>query len=343
MRQALSLAERGVGLTSPNPPVGALVVKGGVEVGSGWHQGPGWPHAEVEALRDAVRRHGEHVTEGSTVYVTLEPCSTRGRTGPCTSALIRARVGRVVVGARDPNPSNGGKAGPLLAEAGIDFVEGIEESSCESLLRAFTKVQRSGLPWVIIKSAFGLDGKVTRPATEGQWLSGPGSRAEVHELRAQVDAILTGGQTIRTDNPRLTIRGHTTQTERQQPLRVVLTSRENGVPEQSHVLTDEFRSRTLIYRSRRLECVLRELASEHGVLSVMVEAGGNLVGQFLDEGWADELVLYLAPLMSGGLTPATGGDGVPCLNNRVPLESCCFKQIGNDVRVRGLIGKAQKS
>ena len=342
MRQALSLAERGVGLTSPNPPVGAIVVKGGVEVGSGWHQGPGRPHAEVEALRDAIRRHGEEATKGSTVYVTLEPCSTHGQTGPCTNALIRAGVGRVVVGARDPNPSNGGKAGAILSGAGIEFVEGVEEPSCEALIRAFTKVQRSGLPWVIIKSAFGLDGKGTRPPTEGQWLSGPGSRAEVHELRSHVDAILTGGRTIRTDNPRLTIRERSTPAGKQQPLRVILTSRDSGVPENSQVLTDEFRNRTLIYRSRRLECVLRELASEHGVLCVMVEAGGNLVGQFLDEGWADELVFYLAPLISGGLTPATGGEGVPCLNNRVTLESCSFRQIGNDVRVRGLLRKAER-
>ena len=124
MRRALSLARRGLGTTSPNPPVGAILVKDGVELGGGWHKGPGRPHAEVEAMRDAVKRHGEGATQGATMYVTLEPCSTHGRTGPCTTALIRAGVSRVVVGAADPNPSHEGKAESLFLEAGIDFKEG---------------------------------------------------------------------------------------------------------------------------------------------------------------------------------------------------------------------------
>ena len=337
MRRALSLARRGLGITSPNPPVGAILVKDGVELGSGWHQGPGRPHAEVEAMRDAVKRHGEGATQGATMYVTLEPCSTHGRTGPCTTALIRAGVSRVVVGAADPNPSHEGKAESLFLEAGIDFKEGIEESACHSLIRAFTKVQRSGLPWVIVKSAFGMDGKVTRPPSEGQWLSGENSRKEVHELRGEVDAILTSGKTVRSDNPRLTIRGPSRTAGKAQPLRVVLTSREGGVPEKCHLLADDFSDRTLIYRSRRIECVLRELVSDHGVLSVMIEAGGSMVGQFLDEGWADEAVFYLAPLITGGNIPAVGGEGVPDLRGRIEMGSCMFKRIDNDVRVRAAI------
>lgn len=337
MRRALSLARRGLGITSPNPPVGAILVKDGVELGSGWHKGPGRPHAEVEAMRDAVKRHGEGATQGATMYVTLEPCSTHGRTGPCTTALIRAGVSRVVVGAADPNPSHEGKAESLFLEAGIDFKEGIEESACHSLIRAFTKVQRSGLPWVIVKSAFGMDGKVTRPPSEGQWLSGENSRKEVHELRREVDAILTSGKTVRSDNPRLTIRGSSTTAGKDQPLRVVLTSREGGVPEKCHLLADDFSDRTLIYRSRRIECVLRELVSDHGVLSVMIEAGGSMVGQFLDEGWADEAVFYLAPLITGGNIPAVGGEGVPDLRGRIEMGSCMFKRIDNDVRVRAAI------
>ena len=337
MRRALSLARRGLGITSPNPPVGAILVKDGVELGSGWHKGPGRPHAEVEAMRDAVKRHGEGATQGATMYVTLEPCSTHGRTGPCTTALIRAGVSRVVVGAADPNPSHEGKAESLFLEAGIDFKEGIEESACHSLIRAFTKVQRSGLPWVIVKSAFGMDGKVTRPPSEGQWLSGENSRKEVHELRGEVDAILTSGKTVRSDNPRLTIRGPSRTAGKAQPLRVVLTSREGGVPEKCHLLADDFSDRTLIYRSRRIECVLRELVSDHGVLSVMIEAGGSMVGQFLDEGWADEAVFYLAPLITGGNIPAVGGEGVPDLRGRIEMGSCMFKRIDNDVRVRAAI------
>ncbi|RPF90189.1 MAG: bifunctional diaminohydroxyphosphoribosylaminopyrimidine deaminase/5-amino-6-(5-phosphoribosylamino)uracil reductase RibD [Roseibacillus sp. TMED18] len=337
MRRALSLARRGLGITSPNPPVGAILVKEGVELGSGWHKGPGCPHAEVEAMSDAVKRHGEGATQGATMYVTLEPCSTHGRTGPCTTALIRAGVSRVVVGAADPNPSHEGKAEALFLEAGIEFKEGIEEPACHSLIRAFTKVQRSGLPWVIVKSAFGIDGKVTRPASEGQWLSGEGSRQEVHELRGEVDAILTSGKTVRSDNPRLTIRGASRTVGKDQPLRVVLTSRESGLPEKCHLLADDFSDRTLIYRSRRIECVLRELVSDHGVLSVMIEAGGNMVGQFLDEGWVDEAVFYLAPLITGGNVPAVGGEGVVDLRGRIEMGNCSFKRIDNDVRVRAAI------
>ncbi|HBM78814.1 MAG TPA: bifunctional diaminohydroxyphosphoribosylaminopyrimidine deaminase/5-amino-6-(5-phosphoribosylamino)uracil reductase RibD [Verrucomicrobiales bacterium] len=343
MRRALSLAKRGLGLTSPNPPVGAVLVKDGAEVGSGWHKGSGQPHAEVEAIRDAVRRHGDEVTQGATIYVTLEPCSTHGRTGSCTAALIRAGFSRVVVGARDPNPSHEGRAGPLLLESGIDYAEGIEESGCEAVIRAFAKVQRSGLPWVIIKSAFGLDGKVTRPQSEGQWLSGQGSRAEVHGLRGEVDAILTTGKTVRCDNPRLTIRGEAQPVEKRQPLRVVLTSRDQGVPRDSQVLTDDFRDKTLIYSSKRIECVLRDLVSDHGVLSIMVEAGGNLVGQLLDEGWADEVVFYLAPLITGGSVPAAGGEGVADLRGRIKLQSSSFRRIGDDVRVRAMICRGEGS
>lgn len=341
MRRALSLARRGLGLTSPNPPVGAVLVKDGAEVGRGWHKGSGQPHAEVEAIRDGVRRHGEEVTQGATIYVTLEPCSTHGRTGSCTAALIRAGVSRVVVGAGDPNPSHEGRAGPLFLEAGIDYTEGIEEPGCEAIIRAFTKVQRSGLPWVIIKSAFGLDGKVTRPQSEGQWLSGEGSRAEVHGLRGEVDAILTTGKTVRCDNPRLTIRGTAQGVEKRQPLRVVLTSRDLGVPKGSQILTDDVRDKTLIYRSKRIESVLRDLVSDHGVLSIMVEAGGTMVGQLLDEGWADEVVFYLAPLITGGGVPAVGGEGAVDLRGRIKMESSSFRRIGDDVRVRAMIDRGE--
>ena len=171
MRRALELAGRGLGKTSPNPPVGAVVVKNGTVLGEGWHQGAGQPHAEVEALNDAFRRHGSAGLEGSTVYVTLEPCSTHGRTGPCTTALLRAAVGRVVIGASDPNPAHTGRARAVLEEGGIVVEEGIEEARCEELIRAFAKVQKTGLPWVLVKTAMSLDGRITRPSGEGQWLS----------------------------------------------------------------------------------------------------------------------------------------------------------------------------
>ena len=337
MRRALHFAELGMGLTSPNPPVGAVVVKDGKELGGGWHRGAGQPHAEVEALRDASRRHGESAIRGATVYVSLEPCSTHGRTGPCTKALAEAGIKRVVIGAGDPNPAHEGRAAGILSELGIDVVEGIEEANCAHLIRGFAKVQRTGLPWLIIKSALSLDGRITRVQGEGQWLSGPESRNEVQQLRREVDAIISSGETVRADNPRFTLRNGLDSDGKEQPWRIILTSRENSLPEGAEVMTDAHADRTLVYRGKRIECVLRELVTDYGVVNVMVEAGGRLVGRLLDEGWGDEVVFYLAPLLTGGMVPASGGEGVPGLAHRLQLEAVNFRRIAGDVRVRALI------
>lgn len=337
MRRALQMAEHGIGLTSPNPPVGAVIVKEGRELGSGWHREAGGPHAEIAAINDAFYRHGSAALEGATIYVTLEPCSTQGRTGPCTTAIQRAGLTRVVIGARDPNPAHMGRGADLLREEGIEVTEGIEESACEEVIRAFSKVQKTGLPWMIIKTAMSLDGRITRPASESQWLSGPESRAEVHKLRGECDAILTSGQTVRADDPRLTVRSSEVAEEKEQPWRVILTARDDGVPEGAQIVTDEHAERTLIYRRQHLECVLRELVCEHGVLSVLVEAGGRLVGRLLDEGWADEMVVFLTPLITGGPTPAAGGEGVPALADRIRLAGSRFERFGNDVRLRAVL------
>lgn len=331
------MARLGVGLTSPNPPVGAVVVKDGEELGSGWHRAAGQPHAEVEALNDAFGRHGSAALEGSTLYVTLEPCSTQGRTGPCTTAILRSGIGRVVIGANDPNPTHCGRAEGILREAGVEVCEGIEEASCEEIIRAFSKVQKTGLPWVTIKTAMSLDGRITRPDAEGQWLSGEGSRAEVQRLRGEADAILSTGRTARADNPRFTIRSPEVAEEKEQPWRVILTSRDDGVPKEAHLKVDEHQERTLIFVQERIECVFRELVAEHQVLSVLVEAGGDLVGRLLDEGWADEIVVYLAPLVTGGPIPAAGGEGVKELQSRLRLEGVQFERFDQDVRLRALL------
>ncbi len=337
MRRALGLARRGLGLTSPNPPVGAVIVKAGEELGCGWHRLAGGPHAEIEAINEAFRQHGSEALEGATLYVTLEPCSTAGRTGSCTTAIKRARLRRVVIGADDPNPANAGRAAGVLLEAGMEVLEGIEEAACEELIRAFSKVQRTGLPWLIIKTAMTLDGRITRAAHEGQWISNEHSRADVQRLRLEVDAILTSGRTVRADDPRLTIRSLDIPKEKKQPWRVILTSREEGVPSASQVLRDEHAGRTLLFAGQRIECVLRELVAERGVVRVLVEAGGRLVGRLLDEGWADEMVVYLAPLVTGGEIPAAGGEGVPALARRQRLQAVSFRRIGDDVRLRAVL------
>lgn len=340
MRKALALARCGVGLTSPNPPVGALVVKDGHILGEGWHHRSGEAHAEINAFNDAVARHGAGCLAGGTLYVTLEPCSTPGRTGACTNAILKGGLARVVIGAGDPNPIHTGRAAGILADGGVEVVEGIEEARCEELVRAFSKVQRTGLPWLIVKSALSLDGRVTRPPGEGPWLSSPESRADVQRLRLEADAIMSSGRTVRCDDPRFTLRDPELADQKPQPWRVILTSRDQGVPTKAQILNDEHADRTLIFVRQRLECVLRELVAERDVHTVLVEAGGALVGRLVDEGWADEVVFYLAPLLTGGPIPAVGGEGVPGLPHRLRLSAVRFRQIGCDVRLRALLENA---
>ena len=246
MQLALAEARKGVGRTAPNPPVGAVIVKHGVLLGSGWHRAAGQPHAEREALADACANHGREAVRGATVYVTLEPCSTHGRTPPCTQGLIDAGVARVVYACVDRNPDHAGRADTLLTAAGIVVASGVCRDEAERILRPFFKVRETGLPWVIWKTAMSLDGRITRPPGEGQWLTGEAARADVQQLRATADAILTSGATVRRDRPALTLRAPGLLDGRPQPWRVVFTDEPESLPKDAPLFTDEWRERTLI-------------------------------------------------------------------------------------------------
>jgi len=335
MRLALDEARKGVGRTAPNPPVGAVLVKDGVVLGSGWHRVAGRPHAEREALADAFARHGREAVRGATAYVTLEPCSTHGRTPPCTDGLIEAGVKRVVYAATDRNPSHVGRADALLRAAGIEVTPGVLADEAAAILRPFFKVQETGLPWVIWKTAMSLDGKLTRPPGEGRWLSHPDSRADVQRLRAEVDAMLTSGETVRRDLPLLTIREPELLEGRTQPWRVVVTDRPESLPADAPLFTDAWRDRTLVRPADDLPGVLRRLAAEQGVLSVLVEAGGVFSAALVEAGLVDEVVVYLAPMLCGGDVPALGGLGLPA---PLKLVDPVFTRIGDDVRLRARIG-----
>src|SRR5215210_6610852 len=225
MELAVREARRGVGHTSPNPAVGALIVSPrGRVLARGWHRQAGLPHAEIEAFR-ALRNPAS--TRGATLYVTLEPCSTHGRTPPCTEAIIRAGFARVVIGTLDPNPAHAGRGVGILQNRGIETVAGVLEECCRKLNTAFNKWIVTRLPLVVAKAGMSLDGRITRPPHEGQWLTSKASRADAHELRARVDAILVGGETLRTDNPRLTVRD---VPGAKQPWRVIL-SRSGNLPQ----------------------------------------------------------------------------------------------------------------
>lgn len=323
MQLALTEARNGMGRTAPNPPVGAVIVKDGILLGKGWHRAAGKPHAEREALADA----GQKDLRGATLYITLEPCSTQGRTPPCTQGIIDAGIGRVVYACVDRNPDHAGRADFLLQAAGIEVVSGICQEEAEKLLRPFFKVRETGLPWVIWKSAMSLDGRITRPPGEGQWLTGELARADVQKIRATVDAILTSGETVRRDKPALTIRDPELLAGRQQPWRVVVTDRPESIVLQGPM------DRTLIRPRGDLREILRNLVSEQGVLTVMVEAGGVFSAALFEAGLIDEVVVYYAPLLCGGPSPGLGGGG---LHESLHLEEIDFKQFGDDVRVRGI-------
>ncbi|MGJ8655560.1 MAG: bifunctional diaminohydroxyphosphoribosylaminopyrimidine deaminase/5-amino-6-(5-phosphoribosylamino)uracil reductase RibD [Akkermansiaceae bacterium] len=332
MRQALAEARKGLGLTSPNPPVGAVIVREGEVIGRGWHRRAGCPHAEREAIKDAG---GGVSLEGATIYVTLEPCSTCGRTGACTDAIIENGFGRVVYGARDVNPDHAGAADEVLRAAGVEVVSGVLAEECGVLIRGFGKRILTGLPWVIAKSAMSLDGRITRPDGEGQWLTGAEARAEAHGIRAEVDAIVVGGKTVRRDNPSLTVRGEAFREEKEQPWRVVLTqSGKKNLPLDAAVFVDEAKERTLIHEDMSLEESLRELGGR-GCNVVLLECGGVLMRQFLEQNLVDEVAVFFAPMLTGG---GDFGFGVgEHLQKSLALEKMVVKQCGDDFLFRGVV------
>jgi diaminohydroxyphosphoribosylaminopyrimidine deaminase/5-amino-6-(5-phosphoribosylamino)uracil reductase len=332
MNLALEEARRGVGKTSPNPPVGAVIVKDGMLLGKGWHRKVGLPHAEREAMADARQQYGPDSLVGATAYVTLEPCSTFGRTPPCVAGLIEAGITRVVYACEDPNPAHAGRADVLLQKEGISVVKGVLREPCEKILRPFAKVQRTGLPWVMVKIAMSLDGRITRPKGETSWLSCPASRDDVQSLRAESDAIVTSGETVRQDLPSLTIRQPHLMEGRLPPWRVVISRNPQSLPRNAPLFVDEFHDRTWV-SSAEPETILKELA-ERGVLTVMVEAGGKLVADWMQRGLVDECVIYMTPMITGGLPAMAGEADFP-----LSLEQAEWKTLGDDVRLRALVRK----
>lgn len=332
MRLALSEARRGIGLTSPNPPVGAVILnKEGTLLGSGWHRRAGLPHAEIEALRDAMAK-GHHVA-GATIYVTLEPCSTHGRTPPCVDALIAAKIGRVVWGAQDPNPAHLGRAKQLLENEGIPVTVGLLESECAEILRPFSKRVRTGLPWVIAKAGMSLDGKITRPAGEGRWITSAEARLDAMNLRLQSDAILVGAETVRADDPALTLRLLEIPEGKAQPWRVILT-RSGDLPANAALLNDAHRDRTLVFANVPLVEILRDLAAR-GVMSVLLEGGGQLLASAFSDGLVDEAVFYVAPLICGIGKPVINGDAFTGTSWNLDFQS--VTTAGPDLRIRALV------
>ena len=310
MRLALREAERGRGRTHPNPVVGAVVVRGGKVMARGHHEQAGLPHAEVNALRRAGAR-----AKGAEVYVTLEPCNHHGRTPPCTEALIAAGVRRVFFGSRDPNPLVDGHGARRLQRAGIEVHEGLLRDDCDASNEAWFKFITRGLPWVVLKAAVTLDGKLAARSRGLRWISGPESRALVHRWRNQLDAVLVGAGTVRSDDPLLTVRGIRGG---RNPVRVVL-----GDPPEKARLWKEA-GETVVAKGP-LRSVLRGLA-RRGLTTVLVEGGAQVHGEFLRTGLWDELRLFVAPQIFGSKALSWAGLDV---ERRLALRS--EKRIGDDV------------
>ena len=324
MRIALREAEKGAGFTSPNPAVGAAIVSKGRVVARGWHRGAGLPHAEVEALKK-IRHAG-----GAALYVTLEPCSTHGRTPPCTDAIIAAGIARVVIGAIDPNPAHAGRAVKILKQAGIEVTTGVLEQECLELNKAFNKWIVTKMPYVFAKAGMSLDGRIARPPGEGRWITSPAARAHAHKLRARVDAILIGAGTLRADNPRLTVRGIPGA---KQPWRVVLT-RSGKLPRKAHLFADAHRGKTLVYRNQSLRAVLRDLGKKE-ITSVLIEGGGDVLGQAFDGRLVDEAHFYIAPLLIGGPKVSVAGRGVGSNAEAARIKAPRYEKIGEDLHIFG--------
>ena len=354
MRRAIELAERGVGFTNPNPMVGAVIVKGGKVIGEGWHERCGEWHAERNAFRNCTVP-----AEGATMYVTLEPCCHYGKTPPCTEAIIEHGVARVVIGMEDPNPLVAGKGIALLREAGIEVVCGVEEEALREQNRVFLKYISTRLPWVALKAAMTLDGKIATRTGDSKWITGAEARACVHELRHRFMAILVGIGTAVADDPLLNCRIEGRGVR--QPIRVVVDSNARLSLESQLVQTaEEYRTivaytrfapeeRVKALREAGVEMLLceekeglvdvrnlLELLGQFGIDSILLEGGGNLNYTFLSEGLVDELYAFVAPKIVGGMSAKTPveGTGVEKMADAINLELKNVLNIGDDVLLK---------
>ena len=339
MRLALRLARRGYGSTSPNPMVGAVLVKAGKIIGRGWHHRAGEPHGEIEAIQDAAKRGNN--AKGATLYVTLEPCSTHGRTPPCTEAILKAGIKQVIIGATDPNPQHRGRGFEILKCAGVSVTGGVLAEECEQLNEAFNHWIVDRTPFVTVKAAMTLDGKIATATGESKWITGEKARAYAMKLRQGADAILVGINTILADDPSLTVRSLKSKVQPPSSkalrrsgslklgtghkLRRIVLDSQARTPLKATVVSDDYASLTTIVVSRSapakrvealskrvnvlvapqsgpnldLRWLLRRLGSEN-VTSLLVEGGGEVNASFLLQGLAQRVAFFYAPKILGG-------------------------------------------
>lgn len=289
MSRALELARQGEGLTRPNPPVGAVLVHNGKIIAEGFHKKAGSDHAERVCLNKLKPK--AQSLKSATLYVSLEPCSTVGRTPACTDLIIERGIKRVVVGCKDPNPAHAGRGLRKLRRAGVDVVFGVCRKEAEELIAPFAKRLLTGLPFVTLKLGITLDGRIADSSGTSQWITGPQARKKVQALRRRADAVFVGAGTVRKDNPSLLPR----PSKGRNPLRAVAGTK---VPKKSKILTDEAAGQTLLLDGSP-RAMLKELG-KRDVMHVLCEGGGELAGSLIRAGLVDQFVLFMAPSLLGG-------------------------------------------
>ncbi len=357
MQQALELSKKGMGFVNPNPLVGAVVVKENRVIGKGWHEFFGGPHAEVNAISNAGVN-----TEGATLYVTLEPCSHYGKTPPCSLAIIQNKFARVVVGSGDPNPLVAGQGIDMIRNAGIEVRQGILEKEVRVLNEVFFKFIRKKLPFVVLKTAMSLDGKIATSTGDSKWISGANSRKRVHQLRNQYAAIMVGINTVLQDDPLLNVRE--LEDKIKNPIRIVvdsnaripLGSRLLNTPEvaetiiavttqasQSNIKALEEKAPTVMVCPEKegrvdLKFLMNQLAARD-IDSILLEGGGTLNFEALQQGIVDKFMAFVAPKILGGKEALTSVEGVgfATLPGSVRIENLKAEPSGEDVLLTGYV------
>nr|WP_286673997.1 MULTISPECIES: bifunctional diaminohydroxyphosphoribosylaminopyrimidine deaminase/5-amino-6-(5-phosphoribosylamino)uracil reductase RibD [unclassified Clostridium] len=356
MGLALELAKKGIGKVNPNPLVGAVIVKDDEIIGIGYHEQYGGPHAEVNAINNATK-----LLEGSTIYITLEPCAHYGKTPPCVNLIIEKKIKKVVIGMLDPNPMVSGKSVKKLKENDIEVIVGIEEEKCKKLNESFIKYITSNLPFVILKSAISLDGKIATAIGESKWITSKEARRDGHLLRNKLSAIMVGVNTVIKDNPELTCRIENGRN----PIRIIVDSTlriplDSKIVNNSDRLTivattkyaDKLKKQKLVNKGARvIEIIdknkkvdLKELMIYLGNLkidSILIEGGGTLNFSALEENIVDKVRFYIAPKILGGETSKSsiGGQGFSKLSDAVKLRDLTYEKLSEEIVIEGYINK----
>lgn len=319
MRIAIRLAKKAEGRTSPNPIVGAVIVKNNKIVGAGYHKKCGLPHAEINALLKAGKK-----TAGATMYVTLEPCDHYGRTPPCTDAIIRSGIKKVVVGMRDPNPVNNGRGIRKLRSNRIKVETGVLEKEAADINKPYIKFITTGLPYVTVKVAQSLDGKIATRTGSSKWISSEDSRRYVHDLRSKVDAVMVGANTVIKDDPSLLSRS----SKGRQPVRIIVAAK-TKIPKKAKIFLDLDRSPVVIVKS------MLEALSQEGVTNILVEGGGELIASLVEKKLVDRFLFFVAPKIIGGRDAKTAveGLGISDIKEAIDFKNVTIKKFKKDILI----------